>query len=69
MGEFHDVIWVVVFINVGDAIFPRRKGAREDNDCFHLGVYQVTGVKVAGWHIGLELLRQMEVCTRFDLGS
>jgi len=73
-GEFHDVIWVVVFFNVGDALFHGRKGAifhwrkgpSEDRDCFHLGVYQVTGVKVAGCHIGLELLTPFEVGTRCE---
>jgi len=67
-GEFNNVIWVVVFFNVGDAIFHGRKGASEDSDCFHLGVCQVTGVKVAGCHIGLELLTPIEVGTRCDAG-
>ena len=52
-GEFHNVIWVVVLFNVGDAILHGRKGASEDSDWFYLGVCQVTGVKVAGCHIGL----------------
>jgi len=68
MGEFHEVIWVVVFFNVGDAIFHGRKRVSEDSDCFHLGVCQVTGVKVAGCHIGLQLLTPMEVGTRSDAG-
>ena len=67
-AEFHDIIWVVVFFNVGDAIFHRRKGASKNSDCFHLGVSQVTGVKVAGCHIGLELLTPSEVGTRCHVG-
>jgi len=65
-AKFHDVIWVVVFFNVGDVIFHGRKGANEDTDCFHLGICQVTGVKVEGCHIGLELLTPIEVGTRCD---
>jgi len=65
-GEFHDVLWVVVFFNVGDAIFHRSKGVSKDSDCFHLGVCQVAGVKVAGCHIGLELLMPIDVRTRCD---
>ena len=68
MAEFHDIIWVVVFFKVGDAISHGWKGASEDSDCFHLGVCQVTGVKVAGCHIGLELLTPIEVGTRYDPG-
>jgi len=67
-GEFHDVIWVVVFFNVGDAIFHGRQGPSEDSDCMHLDVCQVTGVKVAGCHIGLELLTPIEVGTSCDAG-
>jgi len=67
-GEFHDVTWVVVFFNVGDAIFHGGKGVSDDSDCFHLGVCQVTGVKVAGCHIGLELLTPLEVGTSCDAG-
>jgi len=67
-GAFPDVIWVVVFFNLGDAIFHGRKGASEESDCFHLGVCQVTGVKFAGCHIGLELLTPIEVGTRCDAG-
>jgi len=66
--EFHDVIWAVVFFNLSDAMFHRRKGASEDSDCFHLGVCQVTVVKLAGCHIGLELLTPIEVGTRCDAG-
>jgi len=66
MGEFHNVIWVVVFFNVGDTIFHGRNGASEDSDWFHLGVCQVTGVKVAGCHIGLELPTPIEGGTRCD---
>jgi len=65
-GEFHDVICVLVLFNVGDPIFHTWKGAREDSDCFHLGVCQVTGVKVVGSHIGLELLTPIVVGTRCD---
>jgi len=65
-GEFHNVIMVVVFVNVGNAIFPGRKCASKDRDCFNLGVCQVTGVKVAGCHIGLELLTPSKVGTRCD---
>jgi len=68
MGEFHDIIWVVACLDVGDAIFPRRKGTSEDSDCVHLGVCQVAGVKVAGCHIGLELLTPIEVGTRYNAG-
>jgi len=39
-----------------------------DSDCFHLGVCQVAGIKVAGCHIGLELLKPIEVGTRCDAG-
>ena len=60
-GEFHDVIWVVVCVNVGDAICHGRKGASKDSDCFHLGVCQVTVVKVACCNIGLELLTPIEL--------
>jgi len=67
-GEFHDIIWVVVLCNVGDAIFHGWKGVSEDSDCFHLGVCQVTGVKVAGCHIGLELLTPIEAGTGCDAG-
>jgi len=56
------------FLNVGDAIFHGRKGASEDSDCFQLGVCQVTGVKVAGCHIGLKLLTPIEVGTRCEAG-
>jgi len=66
--EFHDVIWVVVAFNVGDAIIDGRKGPSEDSDCFHLSVCQVTRVLVAGCHIGLELLTPIEVGTRCDAG-
>ena len=51
-----------------DAIFPGGKGACEDSDCFHLGDCQVAGVKVAGCHIGLALLKPIEVGTRCDAG-
>jgi len=53
---------------MGDAIFNGRRGASEDIDCFHLGVCQVAGVKVAGCHIGLELLTPSKVGTRYDPG-
>jgi len=46
--------------------FTGRKGASADRDCFHLGVSQVTGVKVAGCHIGLELHTPIEVGTPSD---
>jgi len=59
-------MWGVVFFNVDDVIFHRRTGASQDSDCFHLGVCQVTGVKVAGCHIGLELLTPIEIATRCD---
>ena len=65
-GEFNDLIWVVGFFKLGDAIFYWQKGASEDSDSFHLGLCQVTRVKVAGCHIGLELLTPMEVGTRGD---
>jgi len=68
MGQFPDIIWVVVFFNVGDAISQGQKGASEDRDCFHLGPCQVTGVKVVGCHIGLELLTPIEVGTRCGAG-
>jgi len=67
-GEFHDVIWVLACFKVGDAIFHGRKGASEDRDCCHLTLCQVTGVKVAGCHIGLVLLTPIEVGTRCDAG-
>jgi len=51
---------------MGNPIFHRPKGASEDMNYFHLGVCQVTGVKVAGCHIGLELLTPIEVGTRCD---
>ena len=66
--EFHDVICEVIFFDMGDGIFHGRKGASEDSNCFHLGVYQVTRVKVAGCHIGLELFTPMKVGTRADAG-
>ena len=53
---------------MGDAIFHGRKGASQYSDCFHLGVWQVAGVKVVGCHIGLELLTPIEVSTRCDAG-
>ena len=53
---------------MGDAIFHGRKGASEESDCCHLGVCQVTGVKVVGCHIGFELLTPIEVGTRCDAG-
>jgi len=68
-GEFHDVIWVVVLFNVGDVIFHGQMGVSEDSDCFHLGVCQVTGVKVAGCNIGLEMLTPIEGGTRCDAGG
>jgi len=67
-GESQDVIWVVVFFNVRHLIFHRRKGASEGSHCLHLGICPVTGVKVAGGHIGLELLTPIEVGTRCDAG-
>jgi len=51
---------------VGEVIFHWRKGASEYSHCFHLGVRQVAGVKVAGCHIDLELLTPIEVGTRCD---
>jgi len=54
---------------VGHAIFHGQKSASEDSDYFHLGVCQVTGVKVASCHIGLELLTPIKVGTRCDAGS
>ena len=66
MGEFHDVISVVLFFNVGDTIFHGRNGASQDSDWFHLAVCQVTRVKVAGCDIALELLTPSEVDTRCD---
>jgi len=68
MGAFHDVIWVVLVCNLGEAIFDGRKGASEESDCFHLSVCQVTEVQVAGCQIGLELLTPIEVGTRCDAG-
>ena len=65
-GEFHDIIWVVVFFNVGDAIFHGRKGTSEESDYFHLGVCHVAGVKVAGCHIAIERLTPIEVGIRCD---
>ena len=56
------------FFNVGDAIFHGRKGASEDADSFHLGVCQVSGVKVAGCYNGLKLLTPIEVGTRCEAG-
>jgi len=53
---------------VGDAIFHGWKGASEVSCCFHLGVCQGAGVKVAGCHIGLELLTPISVGTRCDAG-
>ena len=53
---------------MGDAIPHRRKGARKDSDCFHLGVCQVAGVTVAGCDIGLELHPSIEVGTRCEAG-
>ena len=67
-GEFFDVIWVVLFFNQDDLIFHGRKGASEDSDCIHLGVCQVAGVKVAGCHIGLELLTPTFIGDRCDAG-
>jgi len=67
-GEFHDVIWVVVFFNVGEAIFDGRKGAGQDHNCFHLGLCPVAGVMVADRHIGLEPLTPIEVGTRCEAG-
>ena len=67
-GEFPDVICVVLFFNQCEAIFHGRKGASKDSDCIHLGVCQVAGVKVAGCHIGLELLTPTNVGTRCDAG-
>jgi len=58
----------VFVLNVGDAICHGPKGASEDSDCYHLGVCQVTGVKVAGCHICLELLMLIKVGTRCDAG-
>jgi len=60
---------VGVCFNVGDGIFYLSKGASEDTDCFHLVVYQVPGVKVAGYDIGLELLTPIEVGTRCETWS
>jgi len=59
---------VLVFFNVGEAIIDGPKGVSEDSDCFHFGVCQVTGVKVAGCHIGLVLLTPIEIGTRCDAG-
>jgi len=67
-GEFNDVIWGVVFFKVREAITHGRKGASDNSDCFHLGVCQVPRVKVAGSHLGLELLTPIEVGTRCDAG-
>jgi hypothetical protein len=67
-GEFPDIICLVLFFNQGDAIFHGRKGASEDSDCTHLGVCQAAGVKVAGCHIGLELVTPICVSTRCDAG-
>jgi len=67
-GDFYDVIWLVVFFNVSDASNHGWKGASEDSDCSHLGICQVTGVKVTGCHIGLELLTPIEEGTRCDTG-
>jgi len=67
-GEFHDVIWLVLFFNVGDVIIEGRKGASEDGDCVNLGVSQLAGVKVGGCHIGLAFLIPIEVGTRCDAG-
>ena len=67
-GEFPDVICMVLFFNQGDAIFHGRKGVSEDSDCIHLDVCQVAWVKVAGSHIGLELLTPTNVGTRCDAG-
>jgi len=55
-----------LFLNVGDAILHGRKGVSEDSDCFHLGIRPVAGLKLPGWHIGLELLTPIEVGTRCD---
>ena len=65
-GEFFDVIWVLLFFNQDDAIIHGRKGASEDSDCIHWGVCQVAGVKIAGYHIGLELLTPTNIGTRCD---
>jgi len=67
-GEFPNVSWVVVLFHAGDVIFHGRKGAREDSDYFHLRVCQVTGVKVAGCHIRLELLTPIAGGNRCDAG-
>ena len=68
MGEFLDVIWVVLFFNQDDQILHGCKGASEDTDCIHFGVCQVAGVKVAGCHIGLELLTPTFIGDRCDAG-
>ena len=67
-AEFQNVIWVVGVFNVGDATFHRWKGASEDSDCFHLGVYQVAGVNGLGCHIDLALLTPIEVGTICEAG-
>jgi len=51
---------------MGYTIFHEGKGAREESDYFLLGICQVAGVKVAGCHIGLELLMSIKVGTRSD---
>ena len=56
------------FFNQDDLIFHGRKGAREDSYCIYLGVSQVAGVKVAGCHIGLELLARTFIGDRCDAG-
>ena len=58
----------VLFFNQDDTIFHRLKGASEDSDCIHLGVCQVAGVKVAGCHIGLELLMPTNIGARCNAG-
>ena len=66
--EFFDVIWVVLFFNQDNLIFHGRKGASEDSHCIHCCVCQVVGVKVAGCHIGLELLAPAFIGDRCDAG-
>jgi len=68
-SEFPDVIWVLVFFNLGDAIFQGRKGMSEDSDCLYLGVCWVARVKDAGCHIGLELLTAIKVGSTCDPGT
>ena len=53
---------------MGDTILHGRKGVSEDSDCFPLGIRPVAGLKLAAWHIGLELLMPIEVGTRCDAG-